>query len=64
MKYKPNWPETKERLTALWNHKFIDRPCIAVMAPNGKQWPAPIKIVNNTAKFSVGRRNFRALVAR
>ncbi|MBU4200382.1 MAG: hypothetical protein KKG09_10145 [Verrucomicrobia bacterium] len=42
MKYKPNWPETKERLTALWHHKPMDRPCIAVMAPNGKQWPGPI----------------------
>ncbi|MBU4200756.1 MAG: hypothetical protein L6455_12455 [Kiritimatiellae bacterium] len=36
MKYKPNWPETKERLTALWHHKPMDRPCIAVMVPNGK----------------------------
>ena len=42
MKYKPNWPEAQEHLTALWNHKFIDRPCIAVTAPNGKQWPGPI----------------------
>ena len=42
MKYKPNWAEAQERLTALWNHKSIDRPCIAVTASNGKQWPAPI----------------------
>lgn len=46
MKYKPNWPEAREHLTALWNHKFIDRPCIAVTAPNGRQcaWPVLRKV--------------------
>ena len=41
MQYKPNWPEAQERLTALWNHKFIERPCIAVTAPNGIKRPWP-----------------------
>lgn len=41
MKYKPNWSQAQERLTALWNHQFIDRPCIAVTAPNGMERPWP-----------------------
>jgi len=41
MKYKPDWAEARERLTALWNHETLDRPCIAVIAPNGKKTPAP-----------------------
>lgn len=41
MKYKPDWPEARQRLTALWHHELIDRPCIAVRAPNGKAMPAP-----------------------
>ncbi|MBI2440678.1 MAG: hypothetical protein HYV35_04825 [Lentisphaerae bacterium] len=42
MKYKPNWPEAKERLTALWHHRRGDRPCIAVTAPDGDKQPLPI----------------------
>lgn len=41
MKFKPNWPETKERLTALWNGEPTDRPCIAALAPNGQPDPTP-----------------------
>lgn len=41
MKYKTNWPETKERLTALWEGGNKDRPCIAVLAPNGKKATVP-----------------------
>ena len=43
MKYKPNWPEAKERLTALWHGRsFGNRPCIAVTAPSGrKRVPSP-----------------------
>ena len=43
MKYKPNWPEAKERLTAMWEGRPLDRPCISVCAPNGKTvaWPSP-----------------------
>jgi hypothetical protein len=36
MKYKPNWPEAEERFTALWEGRFIERPCIAITAPNGR----------------------------
>ncbi len=41
MKYKPDWEDAQERLTALWNHEIIDRPCIAVTAPSGKSVPRP-----------------------
>jgi len=33
VKYKPNWDAAKERLTALWAGRYLDRPCIAVTAP-------------------------------
>jgi hypothetical protein len=36
MKYKPDWPDARRRLTALWHHELLDRPCIAVTAPNAK----------------------------
>ncbi|OQB41284.1 MAG: hypothetical protein BWY06_00912 [Candidatus Latescibacteria bacterium ADurb.Bin168] len=41
MHYKPDWPDAKARLTALWNHEVLDRPCIAVTAPNGCSFPHP-----------------------
>lgn len=41
MQYKPNWPEAQEHFMALWNHKFIERPCLAVKAPNGRRRPFP-----------------------
>jgi hypothetical protein len=41
MRYKPNWAETKRRLTALWNRERLDRPCIAVTAPQPVEGPAP-----------------------
>jgi hypothetical protein len=42
MKYKPDWHAAEKRLTALWNHEVLERPCIAVTAPNGKTpEPAP-----------------------
>lgn len=41
MKYKPDWPEAQERLTALWKGQTPDRPCMAVTAPNGKRAPRP-----------------------
>lgn len=37
MKYKPDWPEAQKRLTALWNHDVLDRPCLAVTAPSGRK---------------------------
>jgi hypothetical protein len=36
MKYKPNWPEAEKHLLALWEGKFIERPCIAITTPNGR----------------------------
>lgn len=43
MKYKPDWPEAKQRLTALWNHDVLERPCIAVTASSGKSTlPPPV----------------------
>ena len=41
MKYKPDWEDARKRLTALWNHEIIDRPCIAVTAPNGRSVARP-----------------------
>lgn len=34
MKYKPNWDDTRERFTALWEGRHLGRPCITVTAPN------------------------------
>ena len=33
MKYKPDWPEAQERLTALWAGQCTGRPCLSVTAP-------------------------------
>jgi len=41
MKYKPDWTEAKERLTALWHGEIVDRPCIAVTAPAPSGTPQP-----------------------
>ncbi|MCE9614503.1 MAG: hypothetical protein K8T26_09520 [Lentisphaerae bacterium] len=41
MKYKHDWPEAQERLTALWRGQVKDRPCIAVTAPSGRSVPRP-----------------------
>ena len=41
MKYKPDWEDAQKRLTALWHHEVIDRPCIAVTAPNGRSVVPP-----------------------
>jgi hypothetical protein len=42
MKYKPDWSEAQRRLTALWNHERLDRPCIAVLAPQEPSEPTPV----------------------
>jgi hypothetical protein len=39
MKYKPDWSEAQRRLTALWNHERLDRPCIAILAPQEPSEP-------------------------
>ncbi|MDP6778182.1 MAG: hypothetical protein QGI83_15610 [Candidatus Latescibacteria bacterium] len=41
MRYKPDWEDARKRLTALWNHDLVDRPCIAVTAPNGRSVDRP-----------------------
>ena len=41
MKYKPDWPDAQERLTALWSREVLDRPCIAVTAPNARPATPP-----------------------
>ena len=41
MKYKSDWNEAQARLTALWEERFIERPCIAVRAPNGRPGKCP-----------------------
>jgi hypothetical protein len=41
MKYKPDWDEAAARLTALWEGKKLDRPCLSVTAPSGKQIDRP-----------------------
>jgi len=41
MKYKPDWPEAKQRLTALWQRERLDRPCIAVRASLTDPAPLP-----------------------
>lgn len=42
MKYKDDWPEAKERLTALWHGEMLDRPCIAVRAPQSAGSAPPL----------------------
>ena len=45
MRFKADWDEAKARLTALWRGTPLDRPCIAVTAPSGREvaWPpAPV----------------------
>ncbi|MHC4714373.1 MAG: hypothetical protein ACYTAN_14070 [Planctomycetota bacterium] len=42
MKYKPDWQEARDRLSALWEGRVTDRPCISVTAPNGCLIPHPV----------------------
>jgi hypothetical protein len=41
MKYKPDWPAAQERLTALWERRETDRPCISITVPKAGEvaWP-------------------------
>ena len=52
MKYKADWPEAKERLAALWEGKCLDRPCVAVRAPNGKEMEWPPEPVSPERKWT------------
>ncbi len=40
--YKSDWPEAQRRLTALWHLERLDRPCMAVMAPQSCENPTPV----------------------
>jgi hypothetical protein len=40
MKYKPDWSDAQKRLTALWHLQMLDRPCLAVLAPQPVQTSA------------------------
>lgn len=42
MRFKPDWPEAARRLTALWHHERLDRPCMAVLAPRVVENPTPV----------------------
>jgi len=42
MKYKADWPEAQRRLTALWHGERLDRPCVAVRAPQAVENPTPV----------------------
>ena len=46
MKYKSDWSQAQQRLTALWNAERLDRPCIAVRAPQSVEMltslPVPV----------------------
>lgn len=41
MKFKPDWDEARQRLSALWQGRATDRPCISVTAPNGRDAAHP-----------------------
>lgn len=42
MRYKADWLEAQRRLTALWRGERLDRPCIAVLAPQPVESPTPV----------------------
>lgn len=42
MKYKDDWPEAQRRLSALWHRERLDRPCIAVLAPQSVEAQTPL----------------------
>lgn len=44
MKYKADWNEAQARLMALWEGRYIERPCIAVTAPNGRTGKLPTPV--------------------
>ncbi|MGB9643477.1 MAG: hypothetical protein ACP5JO_09045 [Candidatus Ratteibacteria bacterium] len=41
MIFKPDWLETKQRLTDFWHNKYIGRPCIAICSPDPKSGLMP-----------------------
>lgn len=51
MKYKADWDEACERLTALWNGQMLERPCITVTAPSGKHLPPPPQPISDEYRW-------------
>jgi hypothetical protein len=52
VKFKSDWPEAQRRLTAWWNRERLDRPCIAVRAPQNVACPTPVPTpVNDEARW-------------
>lgn len=51
MKFKPDWDEAQERLTALWKGRPIDRPCIGIQAPSGKKPVPPVPPVSDEMRW-------------
>lgn len=41
LSFKPDWPRARERLTAFWERSAVDRPCIAVKAPQAARRSPP-----------------------
>ncbi|MCX7706177.1 MAG: hypothetical protein N2115_08005 [bacterium] len=41
MQFKPDWLETKQRLSDFWTGKYIGRPCVAIHAPDPKDSISP-----------------------
>lgn len=48
MNYKSDYPDTKRRLTALWNGERLDRPYIAITAPQVVEHPTRVPSPANT----------------
>jgi hypothetical protein len=42
MYYKPDWEQTRQRMTAWWHHEVVDRCCVAVCAPRANSTLPPL----------------------
>ena len=42
LKYKPDWPEARQRHQAFWEREIVDRVCLAIRAPQDEQVPMPV----------------------
>ena len=62
MKYRDDWPEARDRWQALWEHRYIKRPCLCIQAPRAKrrEFPAP---VSGEQKWLDPDYNVRAMLA-
>jgi hypothetical protein len=68
MKYRPDWAEARRRLTALWQGERLDRPCMAVLAPQSVENPTPVpepaddeaRWLDPAYRVAVARRNLES----